>query len=148
TALPAMVKQVSDTTAADYTAAIKEFRVKFTWAMRRDRQLIAMKLGALWGKWDHRDQKVTRAVLDEFTEFSRANAALEYSDGEMQMALLMLETAPEMMSALANEDRFGVVFTMLGYTEQALDYANRLPKLTTEQRTILLPDHQNTNFWI
>ncbi|HTE35803.1 MAG TPA: DUF4157 domain-containing protein, partial [Reyranella sp.] len=147
-AWPAMVKQLYETTSREYGTATADFRVQFKWAMRRDRQLIARRLAVLWGRYDRRDRRVTQAVLDEFTDFSRANAALEYRDGEMQTALLMLETASEMQSALAKEERFGMVFTMLGYTEQAFEYVKLLAKLPAAQRTILLPDHENTDVWI
>lgn len=147
---PAMVEHLYRLSMGEYDSALTEFRTAFTWAMRRDRQLIARRIEPLLAAYDddHHNFRAIRDVIRELGRFNGANAALLDFDREMQMALLLLEVAPALRSALKYADLFDVVYPMLGFTEPALERARQLKGYSADQRRPWLPDHENTDAWI
>ena len=147
---PGVLNHLFGLALGQYTNAVAGFRTQFTWAMRRDRQLIAKRLIVRFIAYDadHHDRPAIRGAVQDIGNFNGSNSALEDFDRMTQLGLLMLEVAPEINTALANEESFDVVFPMLGFAEQGLWYARSLTNYPATTRTIWLPEHENTDAWI
>ncbi len=147
---PVMVKHLYDLAMGEYNAALDGFRAAFIQAMRLDRQLIAARLRPLLQRHadDHYDYRAIKLALRLLYQFNGANRVLEDIDRERQLALLLLEVAPELQAALKYARGFDIVYQMLGFTEPALPRARELTLYTIAQRRDWLPDHENDDAWI
>lgn len=128
----------------------KSFQTAFMQAMRRDRRLIANQMnGDLEAFLDDRRKRgrIDR-TLQNLRQFTSSNLALEEREGMLELAALLLETAPNLRKALWYERSYDLVFFFIGFFEAGLKASGTVSALSAGDRDLLLPPRENRDAWI